>query len=76
MGVGWGNREIGERRGAGYPHHVTQGRNRPQKTFFAAADYGAYVGLMAEWCGPYGASGGHLGRGVEAQRQGRNSPRI
>ena len=34
----------------GYPHHVTQRGNRRQRTFFGAADYRAYLALMAEWC--------------------------
>jgi len=38
----------------GLPHHVTQRGNRRQQTFFMDADYSAYKGLMAEWCGRYG----------------------
>ena len=34
----------------GYPHHITQRGNRRQRTFFGAADYRAYLALMAEWC--------------------------
>ena len=34
----------------GFPHHITQRGNRRQETFFAKADYDAYVDLMAEWC--------------------------
>jgi putative transposase len=34
----------------GYPHHVTQRGNRRQRTFFTAADYRAYIALMAEFC--------------------------
>ncbi len=34
----------------GLPHHVTQRGNRRQPTFFSAADYRLYRGLMAEWC--------------------------
>lgn len=30
---------------------VTQRGNRRQETSFSDDDYGAYVGLMAEWCG-------------------------
>ncbi|MHB8897423.1 MAG: transposase [Thermoguttaceae bacterium] len=39
---------------AGMPHHVTQGGNRRQQTFFHDEDYAAYVELMAEWCGEEG----------------------
>ena len=35
----------------GLPHHVTQRGNRRQRTFFAHADYQAYIDLMREWCG-------------------------
>ncbi len=38
----------------GLPHHVTQRGNRRQETFFCAADYRAYLALMAEWCGRRG----------------------
>jgi len=38
----------------GYPHHVMQRGNRRQQTFFCDDDYGAYLGLMAEWCGRHG----------------------
>ena len=34
----------------GLPHHVTQRGNRRQRTFFSAADYRLYRGLMAHWC--------------------------
>jgi len=34
----------------GYPHHITQRGNRRQRTFFGAADYRAYLALMAAWC--------------------------
>ncbi len=34
----------------GLPHHVTQRGNRRQPTFFGEDDYGAYIGMMAEWC--------------------------
>jgi putative transposase len=37
----------------GMPHHITQRGNRRQQTFFSDADYAAYIGLMAEWCGKY-----------------------
>jgi putative transposase len=39
----------------GVPHHLTQRGNRRQATFLSAADYRAYLDLMAEWgwrCGP------------------------
>jgi putative transposase len=36
--------------GSGLPHHVTQRGNRRQPTFFGDDDYGAYIGMMAEWC--------------------------
>jgi len=38
----------------GLPHHVTQRGNRRQQTFFCDEDYGAYVELMADWCGERG----------------------
>jgi putative transposase len=38
----------------GIPHHVTQRGNRRQPTFFSAADYALYVGLLRYWCGKAG----------------------
>jgi putative transposase len=35
---------------SGFPHHITQGGNRRQETFFNDADYQAYIDLMSEWC--------------------------
>lgn len=32
----------------GYPHHITQRGNRRQTTFFSAADYRAYMDLLAD----------------------------
>ena len=32
----------------GYPHHITQRGNRRQRTFFDAADYLAYLGLLGQ----------------------------
>jgi putative transposase len=40
----------------GLPHHVTQRGNRRQRTFFGEADYRAYLGLMAQWCGRCGVA--------------------
>src|ERR687895_1882079 len=34
----------------GLPHPITQRGNRRQPTFFCEDDYGAYIGMMAEWC--------------------------
>ncbi len=34
----------------GIPHHVTQRGNRRLETFFAPADYRAYIALLAEHC--------------------------
>jgi len=34
----------------GAPHHVIQRGNRKMRTFFSEEDYGAYLGLMREWC--------------------------
>jgi len=39
----------------GYPHHVTQCRNRRQVTFFSDADYVVYRDRMAECCAKRGA---------------------
>jgi putative transposase len=36
------------------PHHVVQRGNRRQPVFFSAADYKAYLRLMAAWCGRQG----------------------
>ena len=33
------------------PHHVVQRGNRRQPVFFSAADYKAYLRMMAAWCG-------------------------
>jgi len=38
----------------GVPHHVTQRGNQRQATFFNDGYYGAYLNLMAEWCGRCG----------------------
>jgi putative transposase len=40
----------------GVPHHVVQRGNRRQQIFFSDADYRAYIGLMAEWCGKRGVA--------------------
>jgi putative transposase len=32
------------------PHHITQGGNRRQETFFQEEGYEAYLQIMAEWC--------------------------
>ena len=40
---------------AGLPHHVTQRGNRRQRTFFEDGDYQAYIDLVAQWCGHWGA---------------------
>jgi putative transposase len=34
----------------GKPHHLTQGGNRRQQTFFNDQDYQAYLELMLQWC--------------------------
>src|ERR1700746_2480960 len=34
----------------GYPHHVTQGGNRPQTVFFEPSDYAVYRDLLADRC--------------------------
>jgi putative transposase len=34
----------------GLPHPITQRGNRKQPTFFCEDDYGAYIGMMAQWC--------------------------
>jgi putative transposase len=36
------------------PHHITQRGNRRQQVFFNDGDYGAYLELLAEWCGEHG----------------------
>jgi putative transposase len=40
----------------GVAHHITQRGNRRQRTFFADADYEAYLALMAAWCARYGVA--------------------
>jgi putative transposase len=38
----------------GHAHHVTQRGNRRQQVFLKDEDYGAYLDLMADWCGMQG----------------------
>ncbi|MBW2148150.1 MAG: hypothetical protein JRG73_15095 [Deltaproteobacteria bacterium] len=35
----------------GVPHHITRPGNRRQASFFCDEDYGAYLEIMAGWCG-------------------------
>ncbi|MEO5598897.1 MAG: hypothetical protein ABIQ66_09785 [Novosphingobium sp.] len=40
----------------GIAHHVTQGGNGRQQTFFDAADYAAYRNLLATQCTAHGVT--------------------